>query len=114
MSQFIYTTPGRQRPAAVIHTTVSFKLEGAKGAVFWTDSKQHISELTPADWMPLAGHEGTISGATFLRVCVDELTADLAMLTTLPSTDHIAGLASQFASTCICIAHRQLEADGLI
>jgi hypothetical protein len=65
MSQFIYQFNGKQRPAPIAWETITYKLTGAKGRVYWSDRTD--TAAMGIEWMPLGGAEGTITGAGLLR-----------------------------------------------
>jgi hypothetical protein len=77
MSQFIYSFTGKQRPAPIVWETVSFKLTGGTGKLFWTDRQDISIEATrnkPVQWMPLDGAAGIITGAKHIQVRLEEIT----------------------------------------
>lgn len=83
MSQFIYSFTGKQRPAPIVWETISYKLTGANGTVWWTDQP----DAKKVDWMPLTSSEGVLTGATYLQVRIDGLASDYAMLEVHPAKD---------------------------
>lgn len=85
MSQFIYSFTGKQRPAPIVWETISFKLTGAKGSIYWSDR----TDITGKDiqWVPLDSVEGILTGAGLLQVRIEEMTAEFAMLEVVPTVD---------------------------
>lgn len=83
MSQFIYQTTGKQRPAPTVWDTISFKLTGAKGRIYWSDR----TDITGKDiqWVPLATTEGILTGAGLLQVRIEEMEGQFATLEVMPA-----------------------------
>jgi hypothetical protein len=80
MSQFIYQTTGKQRPAPVVGETVHFNLANGTGKIYFTDRADVFQCGQNIQWMPLDGTEGFIAGAKFLKVHLEEITDPTTVL----------------------------------